>query len=129
MHELCASGEEYLKWIYKIENMKNMNGKVRSIDLAIYMGYSRASISVGVKKLEERKLLTKDAEGYLHLTDEGLAIAKNFYHRHAFLTQALIEIGVDPDTALSDACKLEHVLSEVSCTKLKEYLERRAING
>ena len=127
MHELCASGEEYLKWIYKIQNK---DGDVRSIDLAIYMGYSRASVSVAVKKLIERGFLTKDGEGYLHLTPSGLDIAENLYYRHQFLTDALVEIGVDPDVALSDACRLEHVLSEISCQKLKEYFrERRSIHG
>ena len=127
MHELCASGEEYLKWIYKIQNSI---GDVRSIDLAIYMGYSRASVSVAVKKLQERNYLTKDQNGFLHLTPAGLEIAENLYYRHQFLTDALVAIGVNPDVALSDACKLEHVLSEISCQKLKEYFkERRTIHG
>lgn len=127
MHDLCASGEEYLKWIYRIENKI---GSVRSIDLAIFMGYSRASVSAAVKKLEQRQLLYKDKQGILHLSKEGYDIAKGFDDRHQLLTDVFIEMGVDPIVALQDACKLEHVLSEVTWTQLKHYIqERRESHG
>ena len=127
MENLCASGEEYLKWIYKIQTKI---GEVRSIDIAIYMGYSRASVSVAVKKLQQKNFLTKDERGVLHLTESGLKIAETLYYRHQFLTDVLVDLGVDEETALSDACKLEHVLSDISVQKLKSYFkERRSING
>ena len=119
---MSASGEEYLKWIYKIQNKI---GDVRSIDIAIFMGYSRASVSVAIKKLQDKNYLYKDDKGYLHLTDSGLQIGETLYYRHQFLTDVLIELGVDEDVALEDACKLEHVLSEQSCQKLKNYFKER----
>ena len=127
MHELCAAAEEYLKWIYRIQQI---NQEVRSIDLAVYMGYSRASICTGIQKLEKRRLLHKDERGILHLSEEGLQIAKQFNERHQILTEILVEMGVSEEVAVADACKLEHVLSKESWSCLKKYfLERRMIHG
>ena len=126
MHELRPSSEEYLKWIYKLQKKI---GNVRSIDLAVYMGYSRASVCIAVKKLQNEGYLIKGEDGILHLTDKGLEIGKKFFHLHQFLTDMLIEMGVDPEIALNDACQLEHVLSDISCQKLAEYFNNKKKNN
>ena len=117
MKNIYASGEEYLKWILKIQNKI---GKVRSIDLAEYMGFSRPSICKAVKRLEENEYIIKDKEGYLCFTEKGQAIAEQFYERHQFLTEFLLDIGVEKEIAVADACKMEHAISEETFTKLKE---------
>ena len=100
--------------------MQNSFGPVRSIDLAQSMGYSRPSISVALKKLENNNFVTKDDEGYLHLTEKGMHVAENMSERHEILTDILVKLGVDFNVAESDACKIEHVLSEDSYQKLKQ---------
>ena len=122
MHELRPSSEEYLKWIYKLQNKI---GNVRSIDLAVYMGYSRASVCIAVKKLQSDGYLIKGEDGILHLTDKGEKIGKKFFYLHQFLTNMLIDMGVDSEVALNDACQLEHVLSDESCQKLMEYFSKK----
>ena len=117
MRKLYASGEEYLKWILKIQKKI---GAVRSIDLAEYMGFSRPSISIAVKKLEDGEFLTKDANGYLHLTERGRIIAENIYERHQFFTELLASMGVSYSVAEEDACRIEHVISEETFQKIKE---------
>ena len=123
MVNLYASGEEYLKWILKIQNKI---GAVRSIDLAQYMGFSRPSISIAVKKLEDGNYIVKDNHGYLHLTEEGLKIAENINERHEFLTELLCNIGVTRNVAEADACRVEHVISEESFQRLKEAFYKEA---
>ena len=117
MSNIHASGEEYLKWILKLQKTE---GHIRSIDLAQSMGFSRPSVSIAIKKLENNGFLTKDEEGYLQLTEKGYDVAENMRERHQFLTDFLVNIGVDMKTAISDACKIEHDLSEESFEKLRE---------
>lgn len=68
--------------------------------------------------------LAMDGDGYLHLTDEGREVAEHIYEKHQFFTDSLIEMGVDPKQAEADACRIEHVISEVSFQKLKEAKRR-----
>lgn len=117
MEKILASGEEYLKWILRVQKAK---GYVRSIDLAQNMGFSKASVSIALKKLINKDFVKKDDKGYLYLTESGLSIANDFNERHLFLTNYLLNIGVEFDTAVADACKIEHVLSEETYQKLKE---------
>ena len=115
--KLYASGEDYLEAILMLQKNKGM---VRSVDLARHMGFSKPSISHAVKVLREGGFLTMDEEGYLHLTDIGKEVAEKIYEKHQFFTNGLIELGVDPEIAEADACKIEHVISEESYMKLKE---------
>lgn len=111
------SGEDYLEAVLVIQKKK---GKVRSIDLARHMGYSKPSISHAVGLLREGGLLTMDKEGFLYLTDNGREVAERIYERHQFFTSRLIEAGVNPAQAEADACRIEHVISEESFQKLKK---------
>ena len=105
------SAEDYLETILVL---KNRLGNVRSIDIAHELSFSKPSVSVAMKNLRLNNYITVDENGYINLTDSGMAIAGKIYERHTFLTSFLISIGVDPETAAEDACKIEHVISSES---------------
>lgn len=116
MHE---SGEMYLEAIYVLHQKKP---DVRSIDVAEYMGFSKPSVSRGVSILKRDGYLTVDPNGYLELTDSGLDLAKKIYERHTILTKMLTNIGVAPDVAAQDACKMEHVISDETLDAIKKHI-------
>ena len=106
---LYESGEMYLEAIYVL-NKKN--GKVRSIDIANYLEYSKPSVSRAINNLKNNQFIKVDMSGYITLLEKGEEIAKKIYERHILLTEFLKTLGVDPKTAESDACKMEHILSD-----------------
>jgi len=106
---LHESAEMYLETIYRL-SLESAN--VRSIDLAEAMGYSKPSISRAVGLLKRDGYLLMDENGFLTLTESGLAVAQKIFQRHTVLTKALMALGVDEDTASEDACKIEHVISD-----------------
>lgn len=116
---LHASGEDYLEAILILQKEKGM---VRSVDLALQMGYSKPSISHAASLLKESGFLFKDKDSFLHLTDTGEEVAEKIYERHPFFTKLLIAAGVDKVTAEQDVCRIEHVISEDSFQKIKEKL-------
>lgn len=117
MHE---SGEMYLETIYVLSQQKS---NVRSIDVAEKMGFSKPSVSRGVSILKSNNYLITDENGYLLLTDSGLDLAKKIYERHTLLTKLLMSFGVDENIAETDACRIEHVISDASIEKIKEKLK------
>ncbi len=112
-----TAGENYLEAILMIETRKNA---VRSVDLAEQMGVSKPSVSRAVHNLEKEGLVSIDREHFLHLTAAGREIAEKIYERHLFFTNALIGLGVDPEQAETDACELEHVISDKSFSILRD---------
>lgn len=120
---LFESGEDYLETILILSNN---NETVRAIDIANSMSYTKASVSVALKKLREKRLITVDGLSNIHLTDEGLKIATTIYERHKVISSFLIMIGVDEKTAMKDACKIEHDLSNISFEKLKEHINLKS---
>lgn len=120
MH-LQESGEMYLESILVLSKRKPV---VRSLDVAIYMGYTKPSVSRAVGLLKNGGYITVDRDGYLHLTEEGQRIAQTIYERHTVLSECLKSLGVDEETAVEDACKIEHDISEKSFAALKEHLAR-----
>ena len=118
MH-LQESGEMYLETIYVLSK----NGAVRSIDVCEHMGYSKPSVSRAVSLLKQGGFVTVDEDGHLSLTDAGEEVAKKIYDRHTLLTQCLIKLGVDPETASEDACKIEHDISDKSFEAIKRFVE------
>jgi len=106
--ELYKSGEDYLETILVL---KNRLGQVRSIDIANTLSYSKPSVSRAISILKKGGYITRDSIGHIELTSTGLKVAKEIYHRHKTLEEWLTSIGVDPDTASQDACKMEHVIS------------------
>ena len=120
--EIHKSAEDYLETILKLQKQK---GQVRSIDVVADMHFSKPSVSVAMKKLRESGHVRMDDNGLLTLTEDGLAIAQRIYERHQFLTQMLIALGVDQETAAEEACKIEHDLSDGTFEKIKaHFLEK-----
>ncbi len=122
MH-LQESGEMYLETVYLLHKK---TGNVRSLDVAEYMGFSKPSVSRAVGLLKKGDFLTVDKDGFLHLTPAGEEVAMKIYERHTILTDYLISIGVDPETASKDACKMEHHISEVTFEALKRLAKKIA---
>ena len=116
---LQESGEMYLETIYVLSKKSD---SVRSLDVAEQMGFSKPSVSRAVKLLKEGEYLTVDKDGYLHLTESGLAVAKKIYERHTVLTELLVSLGVSRETAAEDAFKIEHVISDESFAAMKNHL-------
>ena len=112
------SAEDYLETILVLS--KEL-GNVRSIDVANHLGYSKPSISVAMKRLRENGFVTLDDNGNLLLTGSGLSIALKINERHQVLVQFLISIGVDEETAKKDACRMEHVISDETFDKIKQF--------
>ena len=115
MH-LLESGEMYLETILVLSKKKPA---VRSIDVGEYMGYSKPSVSRAVGLLKGGGYVIADPDGHLTLTDAGREIAEKIYERHTVLTAFLVRLGVDPETAAEDACKMEHDISDTSFQAIK----------
>ena len=115
MH-LLESGEMYLETILVLSKKKPA---VRSIDVGEYMGYSKPSVSRAVGLLKDGGYVIADPDGHLTLTDAGREIAEKIYERHTVLTAFLVRLGVDPETAAEDACKMEHDISDASFQAIK----------
>ncbi len=115
---LQESGEMYLETIY-ILSKKYV--KVRSLDVAEYMGYSKPSVSRAVNLLKSGGYIYVSDEGFLNLTDIGIEIAENMYERHTLLTEFLMALGVDKETAAQDACKIEHDISKTTFDAIRRH--------
>ena len=120
MH-LLESGEMYLESILQLSQKQ---GHVRSVDISEYMGYSKPSVSRAVGLLKNGGYILVDNEGMITLTDTGMEIARKILERHKVLTRLLIQLGVSPDTAASDACKIEHALSDESFQAIKNHIKQ-----
>ena len=118
MH-LQESDEMYLETIYIL--LKKTND-VRSMDIAEYMNFSKPSVSRAVGLLKEGEYITVDKDGFITLTDSGKEIAAKIYERHTMLTDFLIRLGVEEETAAADACKIEHDISDRSFEAIKKHV-------
>ena len=112
------SGEMYLEAIYVLHEK---TGFVRSIDVSEYLGYSKPSVSRAMGILRSGEYITIDSDGGIVLTEKGQEIARKIFERHTLLTKMLMHIGVSEETAASDACKLEHAISDESFEALKKH--------
>lgn len=117
------SGEMYLETILVLSKEKN---DVRAIDVGGRMGYSKPSVSRALARLRADGYLSVDGNGYLRLTDKGSEIAEKIYERHHVLSELLTRIGVDPETAVEDACRIEHVISDKSFAAIKEHVKQHS---
>lgn len=115
--KLRASGEDYLETILVLHKK---TGMVRSVDVARHMEVSKPSVCHAVATLRDGGFLTMDEAHFLHLTDVGREVAEKIYERHCFFTEQLIAAGVDPRIAEVDACRIEHIISNESFSRLKE---------
>lgn len=119
--QIKESAENYLETILVLSKK---NSSVRSIDVANEMGFTKASISIAMKRLREDEYIVVENDGAIHLTDKGKDIAARVYERHQLIAKILITLGVNEETAYKDSCKIEHDLSKESFEKIKEYYEK-----
>ncbi len=115
------SAEDYLESILVLQQRR---GQVRSIDIVNELGYSKPSVSIAMKKLRENGYITMDADGSITLNESGMAIASRIYGRHKTLAKLFMQLGVTPEVASEDACKVEHDLSEETYGCIQQFLDR-----
>ena len=115
---LQESGEMYLETILILSQRKE---NVRAIDICEEMGYSKPSVSRGLKILRENSYIYIDRNGYITLSKTGREVAEKIYERHVVITEILLELGVDMKTAEDDACRIEHVISDKTFKALKKH--------
>ena len=116
--KMQESGDNYLETILMLKQEK---GYVRSIDIAQKLDFSKPSVSRAVGLLRENGYITMDPkEGWIELTDKGRAVAERMYERHQLLSQWLMALGVSEAVAVSDACRIEHVISEETFERMNE---------
>ncbi len=120
MPKIQESGENYLETILIL---RSRNKDVRSIDIARELGFAKPSISRAVSILKQNGYITIDGNGYILLTDMGEALAEKIYDRHKTLTTYFAQIGVDRETAEKDACRIEHIISDITFEKIKEQIK------
>ena len=116
--KIQESAENYLETILVLSKRKP---QVRSIDIAHELSFSKPSVSVAMKNLRLNGYIHMDQEGYITLTPARLAIAHKIYERHQLLSRWLVALGVNPDTAAEDACRMEHVISSESFEAIKRH--------
>ena len=117
--QIQESGEMYLETIYVL--LKE-NGHVRSVDVAEHMGYSKPSISRAMGLLKAGNFIEIAPDGAITLTPTGVAVAEKIYERHTLITNLLISLGVTPEAAAEDACKIEHDISDESFEAIKNHI-------
>ena len=118
--QIHESAENYLETIYMLEKKL---GSVRSIDICNDLGFSKPTVSVAMTNFLKEGYIEKTGEGFINLTEKGRTIATKMYERHIIMTEFFTAIGVDKDTALKDACKIEHDLSPVTFECIKNHFE------
>ena len=110
----------YLETIYILSSKSRY---VRAIDVGEYLGYSKPSVSRAMGLLKNGGYVTADEDGYLALTETGLEVAAKIYERHTVLRDMLLRLGVDEQTASTDACRIEHVISDTSFLAIRKHLK------
>ena len=119
-HKSAESVEDYLETILILSRQL---ANVRSIDIANELHYSKPSVSIAMKNLRQRNYITVSEDGFIRLTEEGLALAETVYERHSILSDWLIRLGVAPETAIADACRMEHDISSESFAAIKKCIQ------
>lgn len=124
--KIQQSAEDYLEAILMLSQSKPM---IRSIDVVNELGFSKPSVSVAMKNLRENNYISMDHEGYITLLPSGRKIAETIYERHELLTKLLVSLGVSPEIAAEDACRIEHVISTESFEAIKKQSEKERETG
>ena len=115
---VSESVENYLEAILVLS--KN-NRDVHAAAICAYLGFSRPTVSVALKQMKEKNLVDVSDENHITLTNEGLIIAERIFERHNVIAEMLISLGVDEETAHTDACKIEHDISDKSFECIKKH--------
>lgn len=118
--QLQESGEMYLETLLILTTHSST---VRAVDVSEYMGYSKPSVSRAIGLLKSGGYVVTDDDGFLHLTEQGVARAQKVMERHTVLTRYLTSIGVNEQTAADDACRIEHVISDESFAAIKRLMQ------
>lgn len=118
--QIQESGEMYLEAIYVLSEKL---GEVHAIDISQHLGYSKPSVSRAMGILKAGGYIAVDEENHIHLTEEGHAVAEKIYERHDILSKMLISLGVSEKTAIEDACRLEHAISDESFAAIKNHFK------
>lgn len=113
------SAENYLETILILSESRPV---VRAVDIAAELDFKKSSVSVAMKKLRESNHITVTPEGFIYLTESGKEIADRIYERHKLLSSWLERLGVDPEVAVADACRIEHVISTESFEAIKKHI-------
>lgn len=115
------SAEDYLESILVLQRR---SGQVRSIDIVNELGYSKPSVSIAMKKLRENGYISMAPDGLITLNESGAEIAERIYSRHTTITRFFTLLGVSPEVAAEDACKVEHDLSDETFEKIQEFIKK-----
>ena len=118
--------ENYLETIYILSKEKS---EIHAIDICAYLSYSRPTVSIVLRQMREQGLVHVNEDNHIYLTEEGRRIAENMYERHELLTRLFMSYGVSKETALRDACKIEHDLSDETFEALKRHIESEEHQG
>ena len=118
--QIHESAENYLETILMLSQRQP---RVRSIDIVNELSFSKPSISIAMKNLRENGYIIMDTDGSITLTDTGREIAERIYERHTFFSNWLQELGVDPKTAVDDACRMEHDMSPETFAAIVKFVE------
>ena len=121
---LHESGQMYLEAIHVLSQKCE---RIRSIDICSYLGYTKPSVSRAVGILKKEGFISVDPDGYITLNESGRKLASEMYDRHTTLTQMLVTLGVDEETAGEDACRIEHVISDASFAAIKKHFSGKDI--
>lgn len=119
--KIHESAENYLETILMLSKKQPY---VRSIDIANELNFSKPSVSVAMKNLRSSGHILVDDAGHITLTESGLTVAESIFERHKVLSNMLIRLGVDPEVASEDACRIEHVISKESFEAIKTHIEQ-----
>ncbi len=120
--QILKSSQDYLETMLML---KLQHGYIRSIDIANELGVTKPSVSYATKRLRENGYITMEKDGLITITEKGLEIAKSMYERHQTLTQFLISLGVNSETAQDDACKIEHDISEETFQAIRRHIDNQ----
>ena len=115
---LQESGEMYIETIYVLSKSSSY---VRAVDICEKMGFSKPSVSRAMGLLKDGGYITVDLKGGIQLTEKGKDVAEKMYERHQIIASLLVKLGVDPDVATDDSCKIEHVISDETFAKIKDF--------
>ena len=122
MHKTMNVNESAENYLETILILSKRLSDVRSVDIANELGFKKSSVSIAMKHLREKNHIVVSDSGFITLTESGRNIAEMIYERHLFFSNWLMRLGVSEQTALEDACKIEHVLSKESFEAIKRYI-------
>ena len=124
--QVNESSENYLETILMLSKTHPV---VRSVDIATELNFKKSSVSVAMKNLRENGYVLVSREGHITLTDKGMEIAQTMYERHTLISDWLKALGVNPKTAVEDACRIEHVISAESFEAIKRHVGNATVTA